>query len=158
MSPRALALAAPSSGSLHTVTYRCIPSHTVTCRYIPLSAVTCRYSTIFGLALSELDAELSEVGASLLVMAIIGGALVTPLMGLLSDLTGSVRVAFIVPALCFVGIALFAHMFVRPDAPTDVEKPGGGAPRCEGDGVAMARPSALHHECTLDAPLSEAHT
>jgi MFS transporter, FHS family, L-fucose permease len=66
------------------------------------------FPTIFGLAIGCLDAELAEVGASLLVMAIVGGALVTPVMGLLSDASGSLPFAFLVPALCFVGIGAFA--------------------------------------------------
>ena len=71
------------------------------------------FPTIFALAMQSLDAETSEVGASLLVMSIIGGALVTPCMGLVSDATGSVRVAYIVPALCFLVVAAYGHTHAR---------------------------------------------
>ena len=71
------------------------------------------FPTIFSLSLSALDAEHAEVGASLLVMAIIGGALITPLMGLVSDGTGSVAVAYLVPAACFAIMAAYGAAHAR---------------------------------------------
>ena len=71
------------------------------------------FPTIFSLALQSLDAATSEVGASLLVMSIIGGALVTPCMGLVSDATGSVKIAYVVPALCFLVVAVYGHTHER---------------------------------------------
>jgi FHS family L-fucose permease-like MFS transporter len=41
-------------------------------------------------------------------MAIIGGAVFTNLMGLVSDKTGHIRFAMVVPLVCFVVIAVFA--------------------------------------------------
>ena len=66
------------------------------------------YPTIFVLTLRDLG-PLTKPGASMLVMAIIGGAVLTALMGLVSDL-GSIRAAMLVPAACFVGVALFARL------------------------------------------------
>lgn len=40
---------------------------------------------------------------------IVGGAIVTPLMGAVSDVAGSIRVAYIVPMLCFMGVGVYAH-------------------------------------------------
>lgn len=71
------------------------------------------FPTIFGLSLATLDSSDHEIGASLLVMAIIGGAVITPIMGLVSDLAGSIRLALSVPALCFVGIGGFAAEHAR---------------------------------------------
>ena len=79
----------------------------VTALVVVSAAFGMAFPTIFALSLAQLDAEHSEVGASLLVMAIIGGALVTPLMGLVSDARG-VRAAYGVPALCYVGMAIYA--------------------------------------------------
>jgi FHS family L-fucose permease-like MFS transporter len=74
------------------------------------------YPTIFVLALRDLG-PLTKPGASLVVMAIIGGAVITALMGLVSDATGTVRAAMAVPAICFAVVALFArlHLRDRPD-------------------------------------------
>jgi FHS family L-fucose permease-like MFS transporter len=66
------------------------------------------YPTIFVLTLRGLG-SLTKPGASLLVMAIIGGAVLTAVMGYVSDI-GSIRLAMLVPAACFVGVALFARM------------------------------------------------
>ncbi len=67
------------------------------------------YPTIFVLSLRGLG-PLTKPGASLIVMAIIGGAALTALMGLLSDLTGTIRAAMLVPALAFAVVALFARL------------------------------------------------
>ena len=71
------------------------------------------FPTIFALSMAHVDAEHAEVGASLLVMSIIGGALVTPLMGLVSDAAGSVRVAYTVPMVCFLCMAAFGWAHAR---------------------------------------------
>jgi FHS family L-fucose permease-like MFS transporter len=75
------------------------------------------YPTIFVLSLRGLG-PLTKPGASLIVMAIIGGAALTALMGLLSDLTGTIRAAMLVPAFCFAVVALFArlHLSDRTEA------------------------------------------
>jgi FHS family L-fucose permease-like MFS transporter len=70
------------------------------------------YPTIFVLTLRGLG-PLTKPGASMIVMAIVGGAVLTALMGLLSDLTGTIRAAMLVPAFCFLIVAAFARMHVR---------------------------------------------
>ena len=67
------------------------------------------YPTIFVLALRDLG-PLTKPGASLIVMAIIGGAVLTAAMGLVSDQTGTIKAAMLVPALCFVVVGLFARL------------------------------------------------
>ncbi|GHH53856.1 L-fucose:H+ symporter permease [[Pseudomonas] boreopolis] len=65
------------------------------------------FPTIFALGLDGLDDDRRKLGSSLLVMAIIGGALLTALMGGVSDLAG-IHWAIAVPALCFAVILAFA--------------------------------------------------
>lgn len=65
------------------------------------------FPTIFALGLDGLDDDSRKLGSSLLVMAIIGGALLTALMGGVSDLAG-IHWAIAVPALCFAVILAFA--------------------------------------------------
>ncbi|PXA87181.1 L-fucose:H+ symporter permease [Nostoc sp. 3335mG] len=73
------------------------------------------YPTIFVLTLRGLG-PLTKPGSSLIVMAIIGGAVLTALMGLLSDWAGTIRAAMLVPAACFLIVALFARMHLRDAA------------------------------------------
>lgn len=65
------------------------------------------YPTILVLTLRGLG-PLMKAGASLLVMAIIGGAVLTAIMGFVSD-AGSIRLAILVPGASFLCIALFAR-------------------------------------------------
>jgi FHS family L-fucose permease-like MFS transporter len=71
------------------------------------------FPTIFASAIRGLG-PLTKAGSSFLVMAIIGGALVAPLMGGISD-AASIQIAMLVPAVCFVVILAFA-VFSRPPA------------------------------------------
>jgi len=69
------------------------------------------YPTIFALGVQGLGAD-SKVGGSLIVMAIIGGAVLTPLMGIISDVTKSIAFAYGVPLVGYAYIgcyAFFAH-------------------------------------------------
>lgn len=65
------------------------------------------FPTIFALSIKNLGL-LAKAGSSLVIMAIIGGAVLTAVMGLLSDLT-SIHLAVCVPLVCFVVIALYAR-------------------------------------------------
>jgi len=67
------------------------------------------YPTIFVLSLRGLGA-LTKPGSSLIVMAIIGGAVLTAVMGFVSDTSGAISLAMLVPAVCFVVIILFARL------------------------------------------------
>jgi FHS family L-fucose permease-like MFS transporter len=70
------------------------------------------FPTIFALSLRGLG-DLAKPGASLLVMAIIGGAVITALMGWVSDVSGSMAWAMLVPGGCFLAVLAFAR---RADA------------------------------------------
>ena len=64
------------------------------------------FPTIFALGIKELGEE-TKIAASLLVMSIVGGALAPLAMGAISDYTGSMQKAYIIPLLCFVVVAWF---------------------------------------------------
>lgn len=72
------------------------------------------FPTIFALSIKNLG-PLTKAGSSLLVMAIVGGALFPPLMGYISDLSNIQR-AFLVPLACYLYIFYFAARGYRvPD-------------------------------------------
>jgi FHS family L-fucose permease-like MFS transporter len=73
------------------------------------------FPTIFASSIKGLG-PLTKTGSSLLVMSIIGGAVLTAVMGATSDAAG-IRLAMIVPGLCFAVIALFALTAARAPAP-----------------------------------------
>jgi len=63
------------------------------------------FPTIFSLALSGLEKHTSQ-GAGILCLAIVGGAILPVLQGVLAD-SFSVQFAFILPLLCYVYIAFY---------------------------------------------------
>jgi FHS family L-fucose permease-like MFS transporter len=77
------------------------------------------FPTIYGIALNDLTEEQSKVGSAGLVMAIVGGALMPKLQGIIIDAGGNgvddtkilgvteVNFSFILPLLCFVYIAWY---------------------------------------------------
>ena len=70
------------------------------------------FPTIFALGLRGLDDETRKTASSFLVMAIVGGATLTLLMGAISDAAGIHR-AMIVPVLCFATVLAFARYTSR---------------------------------------------
>ena len=64
------------------------------------------FPTIFSLAIRGLGGKTKE-GSSLVIMAIVGGAVFPPIMGRLSDMT-NIQVAYLVPAACFLFVFYFA--------------------------------------------------
>ena len=71
------------------------------------------YPTIFALGLHGLGED-SKVGGSLLVMAIIGGAVMTPLMGIIADKSLNVALAYSVPLGGYIVIACYSFFGQRP--------------------------------------------
>lgn len=72
------------------------------------------FPTIFALGIRDIG-EHAKIGSSLIVMAIIGGALFPPLMGLISDLTASIQYAMLVPAVCFAVVFFFGRSGYKPE-------------------------------------------
>lgn len=66
---------------------------------------------IFSLALGGLGKYQSQ-GSAFLIMMILGGALIPPLQGKLSDMIGSIQQSFIVGVVCFTYLAFYA-MYAR---------------------------------------------
>ena len=74
------------------------------------------FPTIFALGIKDLGEE-TKFASSFLVMAIIGGAFCPFLMGLISDASGSMLLAYIVPLISFIPILYFGlkgHKVVQP--------------------------------------------
>jgi len=70
------------------------------------------FPTIYGTALEHVSFEDTSLGAAFLVMAIVGGALMPPLQGMIIDcgtICGhpAVNVSYALPLLCFVVVALY---------------------------------------------------
>ena len=70
------------------------------------------FPTIYGIALETVDPEDTSLGAAFLVMAIVGGALMPPLQGMIIDLGTvaghpAVNVSYLLPFVCFVLIGLY---------------------------------------------------
>lgn len=80
------------------------------------------FPTIYGIALKGLGED-AKLGSAFLVMAIVGGAILPVLQGQILDIGGTglaerpiggipeVNYSFILPALCFVGIAWYGFSF-----------------------------------------------
>ena len=65
------------------------------------------FPTIFALGLRDLGPN-TKAGASLLVMAIIGGAVFTPMIGLVFQATRSMALAMTVPLICYICVGFYA--------------------------------------------------
>jgi len=64
------------------------------------------FPTIFALGIKELGEE-TKLAAAFLVMSIIGGVLAPVVMGFISDRTGSMQTAYIVPLFCFLFVLYY---------------------------------------------------
>jgi MFS transporter, FHS family, L-fucose permease len=83
------------------------------------------FPTIFALGIKNLG-PFTKRGSSLLVMAIIGAAVVPPIMGKISDLSNIQR-AFWVPLFCYVYILYFAVAGYRLRPALEAAGAGGGS-------------------------------
>jgi len=69
------------------------------------------FPTIFALSLEGLG-ERAKAGSALLIMSIIGGAILTAVMGAVSDMS-SINIALIVPMAGFLAVALFSRASIK---------------------------------------------
>jgi FHS family L-fucose permease-like MFS transporter len=65
------------------------------------------FPTIYGLGLRGLGAD-TKIGGSGLIMAILGGAVLTGIQGLISDTTQSINMSFFLPMFCLGVVMYFA--------------------------------------------------
>jgi MFS transporter, FHS family, L-fucose permease len=71
------------------------------------------FPTIFALGIKGLGPN-TKIGSSFLVMAIIGGAVFTPIMGWIFIISKSMALAMIVPLVCYIFISYYAFMGSKP--------------------------------------------
>ena len=70
------------------------------------------FPTIFGIAAEGLGKD-QKIGGSGMIMAILGGAVLTMIQGQVSDTTGSIKLAYAVPLVCFLIVAYYAAVSGR---------------------------------------------
>jgi MFS transporter, FHS family, L-fucose permease len=76
------------------------------------------FPTIFALGLKGLGPN-TKIGGSLLVMAIVGGALMPLLMGKIADVRHSIAPAYLVPLLAYIVIVVYAFAGAKPRHTTE---------------------------------------
>ena len=74
------------------------------------------FPTIFGLACRGLGED-TKLGGAGLIMAILGGAVLTQIQGVVSDKTSSINLAYWVPTIAFIVIAYYGAVECRKDLP-----------------------------------------
>jgi MFS transporter, FHS family, L-fucose permease len=72
------------------------------------------FPTIFALGVKGLGPN-TKIGGSMIIMAIIGGAVFTPIMGLIAK--KSMAIAMIVPLCCYIFICFYAFIGSKPKGP-----------------------------------------
>jgi len=76
------------------------------------------FPSIYGIALEDVNAQDTKLGAAFLVMAIVGGALMPPLQGMIIDqgtIMGfpAVNISFVLPLLCFLVVMIYGYRSFR---------------------------------------------
>ena len=74
------------------------------------------YPTNFASGIKGLGPH-TKIGASILVMSLIGGAMLTPLMGLIADKTGAMAPGMIIPIISYSVICWYGFYGSRPRGP-----------------------------------------
>lgn len=65
------------------------------------------FPTIFAIGVTGIGSD-TKSASSLIIMSIVGGALLPPLLGYISDATGNMQYGYFVVVICFLVVALFA--------------------------------------------------
>jgi len=74
------------------------------------------FPTIFALGVKGLGPN-TKIGGSMIIMAIIGGAVWTPLMGNITDTTHSMAYAMIMPVISYIYICYYSFPGSKPSGP-----------------------------------------
>jgi FHS family L-fucose permease-like MFS transporter len=64
------------------------------------------FPTIFSLGIKNLVSD-TKFGSSLIIMSIVGGTILPPLFGCISDVYDNIQIGYIVPLVCFIVIFYF---------------------------------------------------
>ena len=70
------------------------------------------FPTIYGFGLTGLGND-TKIGGSFMVMAIAGAAVLTQIQGIVSDQTGCIMAAYVVPGIAFAVIAYYGFFIAR---------------------------------------------
>ena len=76
------------------------------------------FPSIYGIALENVEARDTSLGAAFLVMAIVGGAIMPPLQGTIIDMKeiggmAAVNVSFVLPLICFLVVTAYGAYITR---------------------------------------------
>ncbi len=71
------------------------------------------FPTIFAMSIKGLGPN-TKIGGSIVIMAIVGGAVFPPVMGLIADKTGSMAMGMITPAFCYIYVAYYSYVGSKP--------------------------------------------
>jgi len=82
------------------------------------------FPTIFALGIKGLGPN-TKLGGSMIVMAIIGGAFFTPIMGLVFQATHSMAVSMTMPLICYAFITYYAFIGSKVRIPEMAEVTAG---------------------------------
>lgn len=77
------------------------------------------FPTIFALGIKGLGSA-TKPASSLIIMSIVGGALLPPVLGIISDQTGSIQNGYFVPLICFIVVLLFAIKGHQPNKESSI--------------------------------------
>lgn len=85
------------------------------CLFLTSFFMSLMFPTIFALGLKGLGPN-TKIGGSLLVMAIVGGAVLTPIMGLISVRSGSLALAYTIPLVTYIYMMFYSLLGSKPRA------------------------------------------
>jgi len=88
------------------------------CVFLTSFFMSLMFPTIFALGLKGLGPN-TKIGGSLLVMAIVGGAVLTPVMGLISEAAHGIAAAYSVPLVAYIFIAFYSFFGSKPSTTTN---------------------------------------
>ena len=80
------------------------------------------FPTIFALGIEGLGKN-TKIGGSILVMSIVGGAVLTPLMGWISQTTHRISLAYAVPLIAYCVIAIYSLLWQKMQAAETAPQP-----------------------------------
>lgn len=83
------------------------------------------FPTIFALGLKGLGVN-TKLAGSFLVMAIVGGAVFPPILGLIAKATGSLALGYVVPLLGFGAVSLYGFLAAYVQPPSGNTSPDAG--------------------------------